>query len=134
MPQNRESGNRARKWGYFMAGKIAENLGAELINPRRSNEAIWNERRILIKSANYGVPQIGATPATIERVEAIIAALQDSDDDFTLYEITPAWFKSKMSASRSPRASHVMMVNCADVRNVGKELKRMAKPYWNEEL
>jgi len=103
-----------------------------MVNSDRSNEAIWNDRRILIKSAHYGVPQIGATPATIDRIEAIIAALQDSDNDFTLYEVAPSWFKSKMSPSRSPRASHVMMVGCADVHNAGKVLKRMAKPQWNE--
>ena len=132
MPQDRESGNRARKWGHFMAQNVAEELGATLVNPDRSNEAIWNDRRILIKSANYGVPQIGATPATIDRIEAIIAALQDSDNDFTLYEVAPSWFKSKMSPSRSPRASHVMMVRCTDVRDAGTQLKRMAKPLWNE--
>lgn len=132
MPQDRESGNKARRWGYFMAQKVAEKIGATLTNPGHSNEAIWNNRRILIKSANYGVPQIGATLATIDRNEAIIAALQDSDKLFTLYEVTPTWFKSKMSPSRSPRASHVMMVRCADVRNTGTTLKRMAEPRWSE--
>jgi len=28
MPQDRESGNRARRWGHFMAQKVAEELGA----------------------------------------------------------------------------------------------------------
>ena len=128
MPQTRETGDRARKWGYFMAHKVAEHLGATLTNPIRSNEAIWDERRILIKSANRGVPQIGATPATLDRVEAIIAALHEADDTFSLIEVTPSWFKSKMSPSRSPRASHVMMVKCADVRNEGISLGSMEKP------
>ncbi len=132
MPQDRESGDRARRWGHFMARRVAEEIGATLIKPGRSNEALWRDRKVLIKSANYGVPQIGATPATIDRVEAIITALQDSDNDFTLYEISSSWFISKMNPSRSPRASHVMMVKCVDVRNIGKLLKRMVAPQWNE--
>ena len=125
MPQNRDSGDRARKWGYYMAQKVANHLGATLTNSGRSNEAIWNNRRILIKSAHYGVPEIGATVATLGRVDAIIAALQDQDEDYTLYEVTPSWFKSKMNLSRSPKASHVMMVRCSKVCEVGKVVGRI---------
>ena len=125
MPQDRASGDRARKWGYNMAQRVANHLGATLINPDRSNEAIWNNRRILIKSANYGVPQIGATPATLDRVEVIIVAVQDKDKAFTLYEVTPSWFRPRMNPSRSPKASHVMMVKCAEVRGAGKMLGRL---------
>ena len=125
MPQDRESGDRARRWGFSMAQKVASHLGAKLANPGRSNEADWKGRRILIKSAHYGVNQIGATPATLNRVEAIIIALQENDKGYTLYEITPAFFASRMSPSRSPRASHVMMVSCSDVRRAGKVLERI---------
>lgn len=120
MPQDRDSGDRARKWGYYMAQKVANYLGASLINPKRSNEATWENRRILIKSAHYGDPEIGATPATLDRVDAIIAALQDQDKGYTIYEVVPAWFRQEMKPSRSPRASHVMMVRCARVCEAGK--------------
>jgi hypothetical protein len=126
MPQDRESGDRARKWGYCMAQEVAKNLGAILINPKRSNEALLNDHRILIKSAHYGDPQIGATPATLDRVEAIVAALQDKGKEYTLYEVTSSWFKLNMSPSRSPRASHVMMVECAKIREEGKPLRRIS--------
>ena len=125
MPQDRESGNRARKWGYENARNVAAHLGATLINPGRSNEATWNNRRILIKSAHYGDPEIGATPATLNRVDAIVAALQDHDNAYTLYEITPACFRQNMRRSRSSGASHVMMVKCADVRSAGRIIGRM---------
>ena len=126
MPQDRESGDRARKWGYYMAQKVANHLGAILINPKRSNEAVLNKRRILIKSAHYGDSQIGATPATLNRVEAIIAALQDKDEEYTLYEITTEWFQEEMKPSRSSGAYHVMMVKCKEVRTAGKVLGRMS--------
>ena len=125
MPQTRESGNRARSFGYRMAEQVANILGAILTNPGRSNEAMWNNRRILIKSAHHGVPEIGATVATLGRVDAIIAALQDQDGDYTLYELVPGWFQSVMKPSRSPRAPHVMMVSCGKVREAGKMVGRV---------
>ena len=125
MPQNRDSGDRARKWGYDMAQKVANHLGATLMHPKQSNEAIWNNRRILIKSAHYGVPQIGATLATLNRVSAVIAALQDKDRDYSLYEVSSNWFRQHMSPSRGPKASHVMMVRCARVREAGKVLGQL---------
>jgi len=128
MPQDRESGDRARKWGYYMAEQVANYLGAILTNPQRSNEALLGNRRILIKSAHYGDPQIGATLATLNRVSAVIAALQDKDRDYSLYEVPSNWFLQHMSPSRSPKASHVMMVNCSEVREAGNMLGRIKEP------
>ena len=120
MPQDRESGARAREFGYHMAQRIAQALGATLINPRRSNEAVLGGRRILIKSAHYGV-SIGATEASLGRVEAIIAALQDRDGGYTLYEVATAWFQHNMRPSTSP----VMMVRCRDVREAARTIGRL---------
>ncbi len=125
MPQDRESGNRARLWGRKMARTVADALGATLINPGFSNEAMWNGRRILIKAAHRDTPQIGATFATLNRVSAVIAALQVKDKDYTLHEVSSEWFIQHMSPSRSPKASHVMMVNCSKVREEGKKLGPM---------
>ena len=125
MPQDRESGDRARRWGYQNAQNVAAHIGATIINPRRSNEAMWNNRRILIKSAHYGDPEIGATLVTINRIDSIVAALQDQDNVFSLYEITPSWFQQNMRQSRSSGAQHVMMVRCSDVRVAGRLLGMM---------
>lgn len=127
MPQNRDSGDRARRWGYDMAQEVASHLGAILIKPKGSNEAIWNNRKVLIKSAHFGVPEIGATTATLDRAEAIIAALQNQDGAYTIYEVEPAWFRQNMKPSRSTRAAHVMMVRCSKVRKAGKVVGQIAK-------
>lgn len=125
MPQDRESGDRARRWGYENAQKVASHLGATLINPRRSNEAIWNNRKILITSAHYGTPSIFVTIATLDRIDAIVASLQDKDSRFTLHELTPLWFQQNMRQSRSSGGPHIMMVKCADVRSAGQIIGRM---------
>ncbi len=103
-----------------MAEHVSEAIGATLTNPGRSNEASLGKQRILIKSAHYGVPQVGATEATLGRVDAIVASLQDADGAYTLYQVAPGWFRANMRSSRSPRASHVMMARCRDVRGAGK--------------
>ena len=125
MPQDRESGDRARRWGYENARKVAVHLGATLIDPGRSNEAIWNNRKILITSAHHGTPNVSVTIATLDRIDAIVASLQDKDSKFTLYEITPLWFRQNMRQSRSSGGSHIMMVKCADVRSAGRIIGRM---------
>ena len=119
MPQDRESGDRARRYGYQMAERVAEALGATLINPGVSNEATWRNQRILIKSARYRTSEIGATEATLQRVDAIVAALQDSNDGYTLYQVTPVWFRERMRPSRSSGDGHVMKVQCRSVREAG---------------
>jgi hypothetical protein len=125
MPQDRQSGDSARRWGYENAEKVAVHLGASLVSPGRSNEAVWNNRRILIVSAHHGTPNIYVTIATLDRIEAILACLQDKDSKFTLYEITPSWFQQNMRQSRSSGGSHIMGVKCADVRRVGQIIGRM---------
>jgi len=128
MPQDRESGNRARMWGLRMAQIVANHLGATLMNPGRSNDAILKNRKVLIKSAHYRVPEIGATIATLDRIDAIIAALQDRDGLYTIYEVSPNWFRQEMVPSRNPKTSHVMMGRCSRVREIGKVLGRIKEP------
>jgi len=125
MPQNRDSGNRARRWGYENAHKVAQHLGATLVNPTRSNEAIWDHRRILVVSAHHGTPSVSVTIATLDRIDAIVAALEDEDSRFTLYEISPLWFRQHMRQSRSSGGSHIMMVKSAEVRTAGRIIGRM---------
>ncbi len=125
MPQDRESGARGRNFGYHMAQRVAQALGATLINPGRSNEAVWNKTRVVLKAAHRRVPQIGATVAILDRVDWVLAALEDEEGSFTLYKVSSAWFKEQMAPSRSPKAAHVMMVNCNKVRDAGTVVGRL---------
>ena len=119
MSQDRESGARAREFGYDMAHLVAQFLGASLIRPGRSNEAILGNTRILIKSAHWRVSEIGATRATLDRIDRIISALEDSNDSFTLYEVLREWYLREMRQSGSSGKAHLMMVRCRSVRVSG---------------
>ena len=126
MGQDRISGIAANKWGHMMAAKVAQHLGIELLS-HDSNEASFNGKRIIIKSAHHKTPEIGISKKTLDRVDAIIAALETEKGDYALYEITPKWFSKQMkpSRSKSPSAAKVMMVSCKAVINAGQFLGSM---------
>lgn len=121
MPQDRISGRAANQWGHKMAKWVAQYLGTELLSDF-SNEAFLGDERIVIKSAHQRTPQIGLSQATLERVQKIIAVLENPDNSYTIYKLNPTWYRSHMAPSRSerPSAQKVMMVQCKLVREEGQ--------------
>jgi len=123
MPQDHDSGERAMHFGHSMAKKVADYLGAKLIEPGKSNKATWNNRKIVIKSASLGNSQIGVTTDVLNWADAIVAAIQDEDSKFTLYDVSSSWYRSEMKPSRQP---HVKMVRTSAIRSTGKKLGRIS--------
>jgi hypothetical protein len=119
MPQDRDSGERAMRFGHSMAKRVADYLGAKLIEPSRSNKAIWNNRKINIKSAKLGNSKIGVTLNILDWADSIIAAIQEDATYFTLYEVTSKWFRGEMRPSRQP---HVMMVSNVKISKAGTNI------------
>lgn len=119
MPQDRETGKRAMLFGHSMAKKVADYLGATLVEPGRSNKAIWNNRKINIKSAKLGNSQIGVTLNILDWADLIIVAIQENDTHFTLYEVSSDWYRGEMRPSRQ---LHVMMVSNVKVSKAGTRL------------
>lgn len=126
MGQDRESGRAANDYGHAMAAKVAHFLGTELLS-KSSNESVWAGKRIAIKCAHRKTPQIGLSLAMLGRVQNIIAALEDKDSGYTLYQLDPRWYRAAMvpSRSNSPSAQTVMMVSCKEIRTVGQVTGRM---------
>lgn len=127
MGQDKESGRAANKFGRAMATKVANFLRARLIS-RISNEAVLADERIIIKSAHHKTPEIGLSIATLDRVDSIVAALEDEDGEYTLYRLDSQWYRSQMkpSRSKSPSAQKVMMVSCKAVREVGRVVGKIS--------
>lgn len=118
MPQNKETGRTAMLFGHEMYKEVAEHLGAKLV-PGPSNNAIWNNKKINIKSAKLGNSKIGATLNNLAWADSIIAAIQANNDYFELYEVTSKWFKENMTPSRQP---YTMMVNNVEIIKIGKKI------------
>ena len=122
MLQDCDSGKRALRFGYSTAKRVADHLGAILIEPGKSNKAIWNNRKIAIKSTNKGNAQIKITVNILNWADAIIVAIQDEDGDFTIYEISSSWYRGKMKSSRQ---SQFKMTSTSKIRSIGKKLERI---------
>ena len=87
MPQDRESGRKAAIFGHEMAKKVAAHLRTELL-PGPSNNAVWNGKKVNIKSAKLRNTKIGATLNNLAWADSIIAAIQEDETGFALYEVT----------------------------------------------
>ena len=104
MPQDRESGARADKYGRETAKKIAERISATSIS-ETSNEFLYKKRKITIRCAHYKNNYIGVSYKMLERIDAIIAALEQGNEEYKLYEISPQSFKHHMRETKSKGAS-----------------------------
>ncbi len=121
MKQNTESGRAAARFGRENYKKVAKYISAELV-PGPSNNAIWNGKKINIKSARFGVSQIGVTLNNLSWADYVVAAIQESKDCFGLYEISTTWFKGEM---RDSRQDYVKMVSCDKITRGGIEIGKM---------
>ncbi len=124
MPQDRESGNRARQWGLDMGSHVAEWLGAQLLKPGRSNEAALNGQQIAIKSAHLGDDQIGVTEAMLARVQSVVAVLQDSDGLYSIYSVNTPWYREHVRQRNPQRKDHTRMVRTDHIRQEGHLIGR----------
>ena len=118
MPQNCETGREAALFGPENYQRVMACLGAEaVLGP--SDNAIWNGRKVNIKSARLGNTKIGATLKNLAWADSVIAAIQEHEAGFTLYEVTSDWFKTEMRPSRQP---HTMMVDCTKISMYGTKI------------
>jgi hypothetical protein len=118
MPQDNISGAAANNWGHAMAQQVSKHLGASLSNNKNSNEAIWNDKKICIKSARQDNTLIGVTLAMLSRIDSIIAVIQNADGKYSIFEVSSTWYSSEMRIPHNqPR---IGMVHCAKIRNLGR--------------
>lgn len=104
MPQDRVSGADANTYGRETARKIAIAIGAISIS-ETSNEFELDNRKITIRCARKNNKQFGVPYQLLERVNAVIGALEQENGDYKLYEISPNKFKQKMRPTKSTGSS-----------------------------
>src|SRR5436190_9748452 len=71
--QDRNSGAEAAEWGRATARKIADALGARSTS-HTSNEATYNAKRVVIKTAHQKTTSVGGTYEMLKRLVDVIAA------------------------------------------------------------
>jgi|GEM_PF-702034 len=104
MPIDRISGADADRYGSETARKIAKAIGATSIS-EISNEFELNNRKITIRCARKGNTQFGVPYQILNRVNAVMAALEQENGNYKLYEISPEKFKQHMRPTASKGSS-----------------------------
>ncbi len=124
MPQDRESGARANEYGRKTAREIADKIGAISIS-RTGNEFELDGKKITIHCAKYKTNDIGASYKMLKRIDSVIAALEQENGDYALYELSPKKFKENMreTKSKGPSMGKVGIVRKAIFRNDGKKIR-----------
>ena len=100
MPQDRQSGAAANKYGRETALKIAHLLGARMID-MNSNECILSGEQFVIKCARWKTQDIGVSYKMLEHLDGIIGAFETEDGSYDLYRLDLTVFKSSMRPTRS---------------------------------
>lgn len=121
MPQNRETGAAANRYGKETAAQIAKRLKAKKLD-KISNEVQYKKRRAVIKCAHYGNIYIGVTTKMLERLDEIIAALENEFGKYELYALSPKIFKKNM---RIGFHKHIGLVLKKTFKEQGKFLKTL---------
>lgn len=85
--QTTESGARAARFGTENARRIASTIGAKLTSKNGSNAAEWNGKTVVLKNARLGNDYIGIPYSLLERVSGVVAALEESQDHFVVFEL-----------------------------------------------
>jgi hypothetical protein len=113
MPQDRQSGVRASRYGKECARRIAAAIGAQMIG-RKSNECVWNGERALIKSAHRKTTSIGVLYHMTGKIDAVLGAFQGADESYRVMRLPIkrciTIMKAKPTRSRGPSAGRVGMI------------------------
>ncbi|HHT9138408.1 MAG TPA: hypothetical protein ACFYEK_14340, partial [Candidatus Wunengus sp. YC60] len=124
MPQDRISGADANIYGRETARKIAVAIGAIPIS-ETSNEFELDNRKITIRCARKNNTQVAVPYQLLERVSAVMAAFEQENGDYELYEISSDNFGNKMRETRSkgPFAGRGGVVRKSVFINEGKFIR-----------
>jgi hypothetical protein len=87
MPQDSESGRKAREWGLSTARLVAREIGAEMLRVN-SNECNYRGARIVIKCARDGTDSVGVTYAMLKRVKKVYGAFEGADNSFHIWVLS----------------------------------------------
>ncbi|MCD1409661.1 hypothetical protein IOC44_08845 [Vibrio vulnificus] len=104
MTQNQLSGAAANDWGRQIARIIAEKLGTS-ISSKMSNECIYKDSRVVIKSAKVDTDSVGVTYKMLERLDFVIGAFQQESGEFELFQLPVSIFERHMRATASKGAA-----------------------------
>ena len=124
MPQDREGGTEANRFGREYGEKIIAALGAKKVKAG-SNECILDGKRVSLHCAHKNTKSVGVTKLCLRRLEAVLAALEQEDGSFRVLQLPADQYAkhSRPTSSRGPSAGRVVLVRTAIFQDHGKLVK-----------
>lgn len=104
MAQNQNTGRQADAWGRRCACAVAAAIGVRL-STTISNEAIFNNQRVVIKCAHRKTDSVGLSHKMISRLDAVLGAFENPDGKFTILRLPVQTCANAMEPTRSKGAS-----------------------------
>jgi hypothetical protein len=132
--QTPKTGKAGNNFGHRMGVHAAQHLGTKLLNTgTKSNEALLDDQRVILKSAHKKTSSIGVTLNVLENIQSIVAVLEDKSKyaegvhHYTIYKVPTEWYKQYMLPSRSsPSAARTTrMVSCSMIRRHGEIIGKL---------
>lgn len=104
MPQDRQSGVEASRYGHRCARAIANALGAEMVG-KKSNECVWNGQWAVIKTAHRQTTSVGVLYHMVDRIKAVLGAFEENEGSYRVIELPIERCAAAMRPTRSQGAS-----------------------------
>jgi len=120
MPQDKESGARASRYGLDCGKKIIDAIGAKRVKPG-SNECLLGSELLSVHCARKDTDRIGVTYKTLERLSAVLGAFEQGDGSYVVWRLSKDQYEKRMSPTRSlgPSRNRVGMVKRVDFERYG---------------
>jgi hypothetical protein len=117
MPQNRETGRAANRFGHHIARIIAKKMGLEFIGHRSSNKCKGPKGICLIKSARTS-SYIGVLKSMLPALDMIYAAIKVDEEIYQVFEISRSVFEKFMFEPTAERNKHLWFVRVRDIKTL----------------
>jgi len=113
MPQDKESGLRASRFGKDCARRIAAAIGARMLGAK-SNECFWKDEGAIIKCAHLKTSSVGVLYHMTGRIASVLGAFQEGDGTYRVIRLPIERCRAKMNAlptrSRGPSSGRVGLI------------------------
>ena len=123
MPQDKESGATAAKWGRDTARQLIEKLGAKPLS-NISNEALLDDELIVVKCAKANTDTVGVTFIMLARVSRVFGAFQQSDGSFDIWSLPSSIYSkhTRESVGRGTSAGKYGLVRRDTFHSLGNHI------------
>lgn len=103
MPQDRDTGAEASRYGHDCGERLAAALGTQLLSAT-SNECMLNGERVVIKCARATTTKVGISYQMVQTLDAVLGAFEDATGSYRVLRLPAKRCANLMDAE--PTASH----------------------------